>query len=313
MRTREVEELFVEPPPRVSLRRFMLALLAIGAVGGIVAIGVVARSRADAAAQVRITQAGVTVIQGTMAELKATEGQGIGVGDVVRTDATGRARIDLFDGSIVRLDGNTEVTLRTLDTTPDTGEIALGLLRGRTWNRVAERSSTKLYSVDVGEAVVTSVATTFMTDCTQAPTCYVLGVEGKAVVGSGAGDAEVGADDCVEISPDGSLSRCDPAELVDGWVRENLAEDEQLTFAPRPTPTPSPTLVPTRRPAPRPATPGVATPAPTDPPDPTAAQTEEPPETTGPKRTKKPTPEPTPTPVIPSDDPEVPPPPPDPS
>ncbi len=302
MRTQEVEDLFVEPQPRsFKLRRFVLAFLAICAVGGIAAIAIIARSRPDAAAQLRIRESGVTVLHGTSPEQAGSEGQDLDEGDVVRTDATGRAHIDLFEGSVVRLDSDSEISLRNLEDSSDGREVSLGLLRGRAWNRVAEQQDGDSYAIDLGEAVVTAIGTTFMTDCTSDPVCFVLGVEGTSVVESTAGrEIEVEEDDCVEVDAEGRLETCDADEQIDGWVRENLAEDEQLTFDSTPSPTPSPTATtPVRRRAPAPAGGPAGPPPPTATAAPTDAPTAKPP----PKKTKAPAPDPTPGAPSPTDDP----------
>jgi hypothetical protein len=292
MRTREIESLF-EEAPRVPWRprRFLVALLALIVVAVIVTIAIVSRNGADALAELRVRDEGVSLIRGAAVPSEAAEGQDLRSGDVIRTDASGRAQVDFFDGStLVRLDTDSELSLRKVEESSDGRNVALGLVRGRTWNHVASLGESDRFSVDLGEASVNVVGTSFLSDCTEEPVCYVVGFEGAAVVDSTAGrsvEAEEG--DCVIVDREGLLERCDERKLglIDDWVRENLALDQQLTFDRIGDQTPSPSPTPSRAPfVPRPA-PGPVT-APTAAPTPTAEPEPTPTKRSLPKKTRKP-------------------------
>lgn len=298
MRTAEIEALFEAPPPRWDPRRLVMALLALVVVAGIVMIAVVSRNRSDALAELRVRADRVSVLREARGVIDPGEGEDLRATDIVVTDDTGRAQVDLFDGSLVRLDSSSELSLLELVDGDRGGQVGLALKSGRSWNRVAEREAGS-FSVDIGEAKVNVVGTTFLVDCRLDPMCYVVGIDGEAEVESKAGPKmDVSNGDCVSVDGAGALESCDERKLglIDAWVNENLAEDEQLAIEQvkvKPSTTPTATAPSFRRtfapapPGPRAAT---ATPAPTDEPK----ETPEP--TTRPKRTKSP---PTPGPTVP--------------
>jgi hypothetical protein len=298
MRTQEVEDLFDAPPPRNRFRRYIVALLGLAMIGVIVAVAIVARNAPDPVAEVRVREPAVTLTRGNEAARNADEGEDLRTGDVVRTDTTGQAQVDLLGSSVVRLDTDSELTLRKVGSTDGDDTIALALGAGRSWNVVGEQSADDRYVIDIGAAEVTVKGTTFLTDCTEHPTCYVVGFEGEASAESDAGrSAEVGAGDCITVDDAGLLEECDEKKLglIDEWVRENLAEDQQLelegvaptvnpSLSPSPTGSSPPSTLrpsgPRRTAAPPPPPTATAKPA-------TAKPTEEP------EKTKKPKPEPT--------------------
>src|SRR5689334_22757399 len=104
-------------------------------------------------------------------------------------------------------------------------------------------------------ATVDVHGTTFMTDCRTQQVCYVVGFEGTTEVTSVTGVTRAArAGDCIRTSSSG-ISPCDEKALglIDTWVRENLADDQELALRKGPsTPrTPKPTTAPTRRPTSR--------------------------------------------------------------
>ncbi len=301
MRTEEITEMFDAPPPRSRFRRYIVAFLALVSVAGIVAIAIVARSAPDALAEVRVRDDTVGVRHGSGDYIAASEGENLGAGDVVRTDGTGQAQIDLFDGSLMRLDGETEVAVRELVDRPEGHAVAFELSGGRVWNRVAELTSEgDRFEVRMGNAVARVRGTTFMVDCRTKSTCYVVGVSGSTVVESSGGEQRTVADGGCVVASESALSVCDEKKLglIDGWVKENLADDEQLALeraaatpqAPEVTTAPSSTRAPdpVSRPIP------TATPTPTAKPTPTPTPKETAEPTTRPKRTPKITPAPSP-------------------
>lgn len=311
MRTSEVEELFEAPAPSWSPRRFIVAALALVVVAGIVAVAVVSRSTADALAELRVRDGSVSLLRETSPLVQAAEGEDLRSGDVLRTDAEGRAQIDFFDGSVVRLDRDTEVVLRTVATEPDGDQISLSLSSGRTWNRVTPQEPGDRFAVDLGGAVATAVGTTFLADCTSRPPCYVVGIDSTTEVRSTSGrqmDAQEG--DCVAVEESGSLSSCDEKKLglLDDWVKENLAEDQQLALervAITATPSPTAGSGVRRTGAPQRVTAPTATPKVTPKPDPTDSPDPTIPGAPRPRRTKRPEPTLTPPPPEPEPDPLV--------
>ncbi len=314
MKTDETRALIEEEAPRgVSVRRWLIGLLGIGAVAAIVAVAVVARSGADALAELRVRGDIVDVVRSGTVREEGTEGKDLIEGDVLRTDGGGSAQIDFFDGSLTRVDVDTQLALRKLADSDDGRAITITLQAGRIWNRVAELgSSDDRFIVRIGEATVSVQGTTFFVDCRDAPRCYVVEIDGSSAVAFGGDEMGLKAGDCVLIAPAEELARCNERKLglLDDWVRENMAEDQQLELAEIKVTTPSPSPSPTfRAPAPQQA-PQPAAPTPT----PEKEKTPQPKDTPEPKKKelKPPTPRPTvdgggptPTPAPPTESPVV--------
>jgi ferric-dicitrate binding protein FerR (iron transport regulator) len=320
MRLYESTDLFDAPTRARSVRRFFVALLALAIVGGIVAVAIWARKVGEPPAELRIRSGGVGVRLGATEFRAAEEGENLRSGDSVRTDSAGQAQVDFFDGSLTRLDSDTDVGFRDLTKTRDGRRISLRLRAGRTWNRVAEASSPDdRFEMRMPDATASVQGTTFLADCRTTPTCYVVGVTSATRVTSLTGEiSTTDAGDCVRISEHG-LDTCNEKKLglIDAWVKENLAEDQQLTLKRAAGPTVSPSPTPSASPAQRTKAPRVrrnrtpqpATPTPTIAPTPTptplptpAPPTPTPTPTCKPKRCPTPTPAPTPTPSPAPDD-----------
>ena len=266
-------------------RRYVLAAFALACVVVIVIVAVVARNSSDAPAQLRIRQDAIATKHGSSDFSAALEGEDLGSGDEVRSDPSGQAQIEFFDGSIVRLDGDTHVTLRAIEDRTEGRQILLGMGAGRTWNRVAELTSTQdRYELRLPNATVNVQGTTFLADCRSQQECYVVGFDGTSEITSVTGVKRAVRDgDCVKTS-DAGITQCDEKALglVDTWVKENLADDQQLALRRGPStpraslsPSPAATRGTTGSVTRRPVAP-VSTPAPT------------------PRATKAPTPKPTP-------------------
>ena len=273
-------------------RRYVLAAFALACVVVIVIVAVVARNSDDAPAQLRIRQDAISVRHGSSDFTAAQEGEDLGSGDEIRSDASGQAQIEFFDSSVVRMDSETQFTLREVADRTDARDILLKMDGGRTWNRVAEMTSTRdRFEVRLPSATVSVHGTTFLVDCRTQDTCYVVGFDGSTELTSSAGGKRTVDDgDCVRTSGQGS-SVCDEKALglIDNWVKENLADDQQLALkrgpsTPRVTPAPTATIGVLRAPVSRP----VLTTAPTASPTPKA--TAEP----TPEETPEPTPSPCP-------------------
>jgi hypothetical protein len=287
----------------MTLRRSIIAFLGLAAIAVVVAVAVVSRNRDDAPAELRVREGKVALTRGTSPAVLADEGEDLRSGDVLRTNGNGRAQIDFFDDSLARLDADTELTLRTIEDTEAGRKVDVAVKEGRIWHRVANRESGP-YTVDIGKAEVKAAGTTFLTDCRRAPTCYVLGFEGDAEVSSDASSSfTVGPGGCVKADGVGHLEDCNETRLglIDEWVRENLAEDQQLELdrieSPTPSTTPSSTpdgsartFTPSRQAPPTPVPTAAPTAEPTDEPTPKPGTRTFPPHRTFPPRPTDPTP-----------------------
>ncbi len=276
-------------------RRILLVVFLVGVVGALVAAAVFSAGSSDPGAQLRVREEAVEVQHSNSDFTKAKEGEDIQTSDVVRTDSTGRAQIDYFDGSLVRLDVFSEVSVRRLSDAKGERLISLGVNAGRVWNRVAPSTSERgRYEVHFQNAVASVEGTTFVVDCSRDLHCYVLGIDETTNVKAGSDEQDVGEGQCVDLVGE-QLEPCDASALglIDDWIRQNQAEDQQLQIGALPTVSPSPTasVSPTRRPRSfvRPtATTAPPTAAPT--PKKTPAKTTAPPTTAPPPPTDSPVP-----------------------
>jgi hypothetical protein len=89
----------------------------------------------------------------------------VAVGDVVRTDATGFAEIAYFDGSMTRLDVDTEFEVVELIDAVDESVVRTRMGVGRTWHRVAELGEGGEFSVETSVATAVVQGTAFMIHC----------------------------------------------------------------------------------------------------------------------------------------------------
>src|SRR5687768_10870026 len=102
MKTDQTQEISQDLPRRYGFRRVLLAILALGSVGAIVAVAVVARNTSDPLAELRVRGDIVDVVRGGTVREEGAEGKDLREKDRVRTDAGGSAQIDFFDGSLAR-------------------------------------------------------------------------------------------------------------------------------------------------------------------------------------------------------------------
>jgi len=107
----------------------------------------------------------------------------LGVGDEARTDESSYAEIAFFDGSVTRLDIDTDIVIAELIDDPDGTMIRIEMGLGRTWHRVPPLSDGASYVVEtpVGTAVVRGttffVSCPLLTECTFAAVAGSLGLE----------------------------------------------------------------------------------------------------------------------------------------
>lgn len=85
----------------------------------------------------------------------------ISAGNVVRTNAGGKASIVFFGSSILRLEENTTLTLSELDIKKKERKVSLKQDSGRVWNKVIKLSGFEDYSLETPDAVATIRGTAF--------------------------------------------------------------------------------------------------------------------------------------------------------
>lgn len=154
-------------------------------------------------------------------------------GDVIRTNETGKAELNYFDGSLTRLGANT--LFRVIALTDKVGErsVKTQLDVGRSWHRVRElTTSGDRFEVRTSNAVAAVRGTVFMVDCT-ANECVFTVVEGVVEVTADNGTKTVlNAGEQVTVARDGTIGAQRTVSLpelraTDPWFEFNSARDER--------------------------------------------------------------------------------------
>lgn len=144
--------------------------------------------------------------------VEAVEGQGLAVGDSVRTDRTGFAEIGYHDGSWMRVEHEATATVQALVARGAVTKVRVSIDGGHAWNRVrtlAEPEDSYILETPVATAAVRGTA--FAVRCPSAMNCAFSVVEGS-----------------VTVTPtDG-----DPVELEAGEVLDVTAGEEPVEQAP---------------------------------------------------------------------------------
>ncbi|MEX0826847.1 MAG: FecR domain-containing protein [Acidimicrobiia bacterium] len=179
-----------------------------------------------------------------------SDGQTISEGDTVRTGADGRAAIEYFDGSVTRLDHNTNftiVTLQILDNDQGSTVIEGDQESGNTYNRVTELTdSESRFAVETPTAVASVQGTIYAVIFNADGSITIAVLEGSVVVTSGDDEIEVPAGFMVTIAADGTIGELEPIPdefLGSDWILFNQCDLDGLSGCEEP-PTTTTTTVP---------------------------------------------------------------------
>jgi len=113
----------------------------------------------------------------------AVDGRGLDVGNEIRTDTTGAARVDYVDGSLARLDAGTELRIVDLAGSALAPQVRVRLDVGRVWNRVRHVSgSVGRYEVETSVGLAAVRGTAFTVHCPVRTVCTFTVHEGVIVV-----------------------------------------------------------------------------------------------------------------------------------
>ena len=134
----------------------VLILLIVGAA--IFWLSSAAQAATNAAATLTVFQPTVTVQQGSGAVVASKTGAVVEPGDTIKTDTKGRAAIQLPDGTLTRLAGNTEITLTSAHfaKTGNLQDVSILQKAGRTFTNVQHLVSGASFKV-AGQSAVASV------------------------------------------------------------------------------------------------------------------------------------------------------------
>jgi len=145
------------------------------AVPSTVAVGVTAT--------VTPIDAGVSVKSGAGEFQPITGPTDLQSGDLVRTDDTGFAEVNYPDGSVTRLDVNTEFEVMSITDNAGVATTRANLNGGRVWSRVNDLGTEGEFSVDTSVGVATVRGTAFMVECNDAgDECDFTVLEGEVGV-----------------------------------------------------------------------------------------------------------------------------------
>jgi hypothetical protein len=186
-------------------------------------------------------ESGVFVKSGDEGFREAIAETELKVGDTVRTDDTGLARIILFDTNEVSLDKNSEVTIEESfidQETPFLTKIKLNLKKGQIWNRLLEFLHPDAYfEVESGGVVATVRGTIF-------DMSNIDGEVDVAVLENSVALSEVDAAESVQVLKSGeelsanleqlkNLREAKIFQISDGarasqWFKNNFSRDEKF-------------------------------------------------------------------------------------
>ncbi len=159
--------------------------------------------------------------------IAASAGQELKEGDLVRTMA-GKASVVFFDSSVLRLDENTEVSIKKISK----DSVELKQAAGQTWSRILKVSGIREYKIETPNTVATVRGTGFAVKVEDGDTKIVV-KEGKVLAVSYKEDKPV-AEALIIEDMELEISDETPAELEleavqeDEWIGENVAEDEEF-------------------------------------------------------------------------------------
>ncbi len=160
------------------------------------------------------------------------DGERLGTGDVVQTDATGFAEVAWFEGALARVDAGTTYALVDLDVTPGAATVVTDLQVGRVWNRLRDAPGTT-YEVRTAVGTAAVRGTAFSVACATSTSCTFVVLEGTVEVATPDGATIVlGAGEEVTLTDDGGVPQVAPTDRDDAWVLRNAELDVGAGFAP---------------------------------------------------------------------------------
>ena len=158
----------------------------------------------------------------------AFDGQVLSEGAVVRTSSSGRATLEWFDGSVTRLDYDTEFRITNLQVPTALGgsQIEADQDSGSSYNRVIELTETGgRFSVDTPTASAAVQGTTYAVIVNPDGSSSVIVTDGTVLV-TGASGEEVAVEAGSMVTVDASGNVTGPVPIPDellnsGWIQYN--------------------------------------------------------------------------------------------
>jgi hypothetical protein len=153
--------------------------------------------------------------------------------DSIRTGENTSASIIIFKSSIIRLDSNTEITIREIIDEVETN-VTIEQNSGRTWNTVRKISGIDNYEVQTPTTVASVRGTSFLVNVTEeGGTSYGV-VNGSLNVSSKKNGTIIDTiklkeNESVKIEPDKIYKPLEKDKLKkDEWIEKNKQKDEKM-------------------------------------------------------------------------------------
>lgn len=136
--------------------------------------------------------------------------QAVKVGDTIRTDKVGEARVDYFDGSVTRVDSGTAFKVIDLVDRRDRKTIAGKITGGRITNEVqAVRGSRDRFEIRTPHAWIVAEDAVNVIDCRATPSCTVIGItDVTEITIDGGKEHLLEAGECLTIDGEGEAHAC---------------------------------------------------------------------------------------------------------
>ena len=174
-----------------------------------------------------IIESGSVQVKHTGSWIEATTGMELYQSDSVRTGYNASASIILFKGSVIRLDSNTEITLKKIIQQDETS-VTIQQDAGRTWNTVKKISGIDNYEVQTPTTVASVRGTSFDVNVHANGITVVSVIKGMVNVSK----TENGTVYTVELNENWSITvdydemgQPQPFE-PDDWIQDNLLKDD---------------------------------------------------------------------------------------
>ncbi len=238
--------------------------------------------------KLEIFQAGIALkLPDSETFVEGKDGQEIPVGTILKTDATGRAQVLYPNGSVTRVDFNSQMQLEEFSNNGFQAKVKLS--SGRIWSRVVKLLGKESFQTESQNLVASIRGTSFGHGILANGSDRLLVTKGN-VQGDCANQTQSGLvtfdRKAVFSCKKGEKAATAPLDASDKdeWYRFNLAEDQKLDqrfgkdryadeIAKSPTPTPRPSATPKSTPSPAGGPTATPTTTPNSNPTPTATPT----------------------------------------
>jgi hypothetical protein len=185
----------------IIMRKFVVALLLL--------LGSIAQAQGELAATLEVLAGGVSVRRVNTAEfITVTKEAIVGVGDVIKTDATGRARITFFaDGTETDLQPGTEYSIVAFTGDATSFQLTAEVLVGQTVQRLGRvLDANSVYNVRTSGMTLAARGTTFLIRVEESGRSAMLVTEGTVEAAQAEDTASVPPEFGVRADADTGLS-----------------------------------------------------------------------------------------------------------